>query len=79
MRRHKRAPCTNSDHEKMANLGDKGRFGQKWRVCQKFIKSLVKYSNEMTKGGMSTVGDFYKNEKFSEKATLAGSSEWLAK
>ena len=49
MRRQKRASCTNSDYEKMANLGDKGRFWQKWRVCQKFIKGLAKYSNEMTK------------------------------
>ena len=33
----------------MGNLDDKGKFQQKWRVCQKFIKGLVKYSNEMTK------------------------------
>ena len=79
MRRQKQAPCTNSDYEKMANLGDKGRFGQKWRVCEKIVKRLAKYSNEMKKSGMSTVGDFYKNDIFSKKATLAGSREWLAK
>ena len=45
----------------------------------KFIKGLAKYSNEMTKSDMLTVGDFYKNDKFSEIATLARSNEWLAK
>ena len=45
----------------------------------KFTKGLAKYSNEMTKSGMLTVGDFYKNDKFSEIATLARSNEWLAK
>ena len=45
----------------------------------KLIKGLAKYSNEMTKSGMLTVGDFYKNDKFSEIATLARSNEWLAK
>ena len=34
MRRQKRASCKNSDYKKMANLGDKGKFRQKWRVCQ---------------------------------------------
>ena len=33
----------------MAKLDDKGKFRQKWRVCQKFIKGLAKYSIEMTK------------------------------
>ena len=32
----------------------------------KFIKGLAKYSNEMTKIGMLTVDDFYKNDKFGE-------------
>ena len=68
MRRQKRAACTNSDYEKMANSGDKGRFWKKWRVCQRFIKGLAKYSNEMTKSGMLTVGDFYKNDKFGENS-----------
>ena len=45
----KRAACTNSDYKKMANLDDKGKFRQKWRVCQKCIKGLAKYSNEVTK------------------------------
>ena len=62
MRRQKRASCTNSDYKKMANLGDKGKFRQKWRVCQKFIKGLAKYSNEMTKSGMLTVGDLILQE-----------------
>ena len=68
MRRQKRASCTNSDYKKMANLGDKGKFRQKWRVCQKLIKGLAKYSNEMTKSAMLTVGDFYKNDKFGENS-----------
>ena len=49
MRIKKRASCTNSDYKKMGNLNDKGKFKQKWRACQKFIKGLAKYSNEMTK------------------------------
>ena len=45
----------------MANLGEKGKFRQKWRVCQKFIKGLAKYSNEIKKkGGILTSGDFTK-------------------
>ena len=44
----------------MANLGNKDKFRRqkKWRVCQKLIKSLAKYSNQMTKRGMLTAGDF---------------------
>ena len=68
MRRLKRASYTNSDYKKTANLGDNGKFRQKWRVCQKFIKGLAKYSNEMTKSGMLTVGDSYKNDKFGENS-----------
>ena len=34
----------------------------------KFTKGLAKYSNEMTKSGMLTVGDFYKNDKFGENS-----------
>ena len=30
-------------------LGEKGKFRQKWQVCQKFIKALAKYSNKKTK------------------------------
>ena len=41
----------------MANLGGKGKFQQKWRVCQKFIKGLAKYSNEITKRGILANGD----------------------
>ena len=48
MRIKKRAFCTNNDYKKMGNLDDKRKFQQKWRVCQKFIKGLAKYSNEMT-------------------------------
>ena len=52
----------------MENLGDKARFWQKWRVCQKFTKGLAKYSNEMTKSGLLTLDDFYKNDKFGESS-----------
>ena len=52
---------TNGDYnKKMANLGEKGKSRQKWRVCQKFIKGLAKYSNEITKRGILTNGDFTK-------------------
>ena len=34
----------------------------------KFIEGLAKYSNEMTKSGMLTVGDFNKNDKFGENS-----------
>ena len=44
----------------MANLGGKGKFRQKWRVCQKFIKGLAKYSNEITKRGILANGDLTK-------------------
>ena len=33
-----------------------------------FIKGSAKLSNEMTKSGMLTVGDFYKNDKFGENS-----------
>ena len=57
----KRGISTNGDYnKKMANLGEKGKFRQKWRVCQKFIKGLAKYSNEITKRGILTNGDFTK-------------------
>ena len=68
MRRQKRASCTNSDYKKMANLGDKGKFQAKLASMPKFIKGLAKYSNEMTKSGMLTVGDFNKNDKFGENS-----------
>ena len=32
--KQKGASCTNSDYKKMANLGDKGKFWQKWRVLK---------------------------------------------
>ena len=60
MRRQKRASCTNNDYKKMANLGDKGKFRQKWRVCQKVIEASAKYSNNMTKSGILTNGNFTK-------------------
>ena len=44
----------------MANLGEKGKFRQKWRVCQTFIKGLAKYSNKMTKKDILTNSDFTK-------------------
>ena len=40
--------------------GEKGKFGQKWRVCEKLIKGLAKYSNDLTKRGILTNGDFKK-------------------
>ena len=45
----------------------------------KFIKGLAKYSNEITKSGMLTIGDFNKNDNLAKIATLARSNEWLAK
>ena len=57
----KRGILTNGGYnKKMANLGEKGKYRQKWRVCQKFMKGLAKYSNEMTKRGILTNGDFTK-------------------
>ena len=41
-------------------LSEKGKFRQKWRVCEKVIKSLAKYSNEMTKRDILTDNDFTK-------------------
>ena len=32
--RQKGASCTNSHYQKMANLGDKGKFWQKWRLLK---------------------------------------------
>ena len=45
---------------KWQTLVEQGKFRQKWRVCQKFINSLARYSNEMTKRGILTNGDFTK-------------------
>ena len=36
----------------------------------KFIEGLAKYSNEMTKSGMLTVSDSYKNDKFGENSDI---------
>ena len=36
----------------------KDKFRQTWWACQKFVKGLAKYSNEMIKRGMLIVGDF---------------------
>ena len=41
-------------------LGEKGKFRQKWRVCEKVIKASAKYSNKMTKRCILTNGDFTK-------------------
>ena len=30
-------------------LGEKGKFRQRWRVCQKVIEASAKYSNKITK------------------------------
>ena len=51
----------------MANLGEKGKFRQKWRVCQKFIKGLAKYSNEIKKKGHLDKWWFYENDNFGKK------------
>ena len=48
----------------MANLDEKGKFRQKWQVCQKFIKNLAKYSNEITKRGILCKWRFYEIDKF---------------
>ena len=37
----------------------------------KFIKGLAKYSIEMTKSGMLTVGEFNKNDKFGENSDFS--------
>ena len=58
MRQQKREILTNGDYKKKANFGRK--CPQKWRVCQKFIKGMAKYSNKMTKRGFLTNGDFTK-------------------
>ena len=46
----------------------KRQISAKMASMPKFIKGLAKYSNEMTKSGMLTVGDFYKNDKFGENS-----------
>ena len=51
----------------MANLGEKGKFREKWRVCQKFIKGLAKCSNEIAKRGILRNGDFTKMTNFGKK------------
>ena len=51
----------------MANLGEKGKFRQKWRMCQKFIKGFAKYSNEITKRGILTNSDFTKMTNLEKK------------
>ena len=57
----KRGILTNGYYnKKMANLGEKGKFRQKWRVCQTVIKVLAKYSNKMRKKDILTNGDFTK-------------------
>ena len=59
-------------NKKMANLGEKGKFRQKWRVCQKFIKGLAKYSSEITKRGILTNGDFTKMTNLEKKSLRFG-------
>ena len=55
----KRGILSNSDY-----LGEKGKVRQKWRVWQKFIKGLAKYSNNITKRGHLEKWRFYENDKF---------------
>jgi len=52
----------------MANLGDKGKFRQKLRVCLNSSRVRPNIQNEMTKNDMLTVGDFYNNDKFGENS-----------
>ena len=57
----KRGILTNGYYnKKMPNLGEKGKFRPKWRVCQTFIKGLAKRSYKMTKKDILTNGDFTK-------------------
>ena len=57
----KRGILTNGYYnKKMANVGENGKFRQKWRGCQTFIKGLAKYSNKMTKKDILTNSDFTK-------------------
>ena len=51
---------TNGDYKKMETVVEQGKFRQKWRVCQKFIKGMAKFSNMMTKRVILTNGDFTK-------------------
>ena len=51
--------------------GEKGKFRQKWRVCQKVIDASAKYSNKMTKRGILTNGDFTKLQIWQEFIGLA--------
>ena len=53
---HQRSGKTLFEVTKRGRL-TKGNFRQIWWVCQKCIKGLAKYSNEMTKRGMLIVGD----------------------
>ena len=46
---------------KWQTLVEQGKFRQKWRVCQKFVKGIAKYSNKITKRVILTNGDFTKN------------------
>ena len=41
-------------------LVEQGKLRQKWRVCQKFVKGIAKYSNKITKRVILTNGDFTK-------------------
>ena len=54
-------------------MGEKGKFGQKWRICQKLkvIEASAKYSNKMTKSGILTNGDFTKLQIWQEFIGLA--------
>ena len=57
----RREILTNGDYRKIKLtkikwqiLGGKGKFRQKWRVCQKVIEASANYSNKMTKRGILT-------------------------
>ena len=64
MKRQKLASCTKSViNKKMANFVGK----KNGEYAKKLIKSLAKYSNQMTKRGMLTAGDFQENDKFGKQ------------
>ena len=45
---------------KWQTLVEQGKFRQKWRVCQKFIKGMAKFSNKMAKRVILTNDNFTK-------------------
>ena len=70
MKRQKLASCTKALLiRKWQIQAIKANFvGKKnGEYAKKLIKSLAKYSNQMTKRGMLTAGDFQENNKFGKQ------------